>query len=259
MAIQKVLLFLFLHIQVLNIVAQLPDLRYRSCCKNGNYTENSTYKNNLNTLLTSLSSKIDNYGFYYDSIGQNTDEVSGIVLCRGDVELKECRSCIHNAAQKLVQLCPTQKEVIGGYDECLLHYSNLSIINTQSLSVQYFRRNTVNASKPEEFNQELGKLLENLRDRAVNRGSFRKYASGNVTGPDYQTIYPLVQCIPYLSPQNCLTDAYGTMLQCPCLGKRGGRIIGPRCNFRYESSRFFVDVPLEAPPPAGKLYFSTFI
>ncbi|WMV16217.1 hypothetical protein MTR67_009602 [Solanum verrucosum] len=221
MAIQKVLLFLFLHKQVLNIVAQLPDLRYRSCCKNGNYTENSTYKNNLNTLLTSFSSKIDNYGFYYDSIGQNTDE-----------------------------LCPTQKEVIGGYDECLLHYSNLSIINTQSLSVQYFRRNTVNASKPEEFNQELGKLLENLRDRAVNGGPFRKYASGNVTGPDYQTIYALVQCTPDLSPQNCLTDAYGTMPQCPCLGKRGGRIIGPRCNFRCESSRFFVDVPLEAPPPA---------
>ncbi|KAH0699874.1 hypothetical protein KY284_014089 [Solanum tuberosum] len=188
MAIQKVLLFLFLHIQVLNIVAQLPDLRYRSC---------------------------DNYGFYYDSIGQNTDEVSGIVLCRGDVELKECRSCIHNAAQKLVQLCPTQKEVIGGYDECLLHYSNLSIINTQSLSVQYFRRNTVNASNP--------------------RNLTRNW------------------CTPDLSPQNCLTDAYGTMPQCPCLGKRGGRIIGPRCNFRYESYRFFVDVPLDAPPPADEM------
>ncbi|XP_049382397.1 cysteine-rich receptor-like protein kinase 44 isoform X1 [Solanum stenotomum] len=255
MAIQKVLLILFLHIQVLNIVTQLPDLRFGRCFENGNYTENSAYQKNLNSVLSSLSSKIGNYGFDYASIGQNTDEVSGIVLCRGDVELEQCRSCVKNAAQKLVQLCPTQKEAVGGYDECSLQYSNnQSIINTQSLSVQYFIWNPANASKPEEFNQELGKLLENLRDRDVNGGPLRKYASGSVTGPDDQTIYALVQCTPDLSPQNCfncLTDAYGTMPQCPCLGKRGGRIIGPRCNFRYESSRFFVDVPLEAPPPAG--------
>lgn len=109
MVIQKWLLFLFLHLHVLNIVAQLPQLRFGSCGENGNYTENSTYKNDLNTLLTSLPSKIDNYGFYYDSIG----EVSGIVLCRGDVKLDDCSVCVDNAAQKLVQLCPTQKEVLA--------------------------------------------------------------------------------------------------------------------------------------------------
>ncbi|WMV16219.1 hypothetical protein MTR67_009604 [Solanum verrucosum] len=255
MAIQKWLLFLFLHLLVLNIVAQLSDVRFDECGKNGNYTENSTYKNNLNTLLTSLSSKINNYGFYYDSIGQSTDKVSGIVLCRGDVELEQCRSCVNKAAQELVQLCPTQKEAIGGYGECSLQYSNnQSIIETTSLpSVLYFFWTPANASKPEEFNQELSKLLEDLRDRAVNGGPFRKYASGYATGPDDQTIYALVQCTPDLSPQNCLkclTDAYGTMPRCPCLGKRGGRIIGPRCNFRYEIYKFF-DVVLESPPPAG--------
>ncbi|XP_015064312.1 putative receptor-like protein kinase At4g00960 isoform X2 [Solanum pennellii] len=253
MVIQKWLLFLFLHLHlhVLNIVAQLPDLDFGSCGENGNYTENSTYKNDLNTLLTSLPSKIDDYGFYYDSIG----EVSGIMLCRGDVKLDDCRVCVYNAAQKLVQLCPIQKEVLGGYDECLLLYSNnQSIIETPSLSVRYFFSNTANASKPKEFNQELRQLLENLRDRAINGGPFRKYASGNVTDSDFQTIYALVQCTPDLTPRNCfncLTDAYGYIPQCPCVGNIGGRIIGPRCNFRYEIYRFFADVSLEAPPPTG--------
>ncbi|XP_049382388.1 cysteine-rich receptor-like protein kinase 44 isoform X1 [Solanum stenotomum] len=258
-AIQRVLLFLFLHIHVhvLNIVSasQLPDLRYSSCGTNGNYTENSAYQNNLNSLLSSLSSKIDNNGFSYASDGQSADKVSGIVLCRGDVELEQCRICVNNIAQKLLQLCPTQKRAIGGYDNCSLQYSNDSfILETTSFSLQYYFWNPANATKPEEFNQERSKLLENLRDRAVDGGSSQKYATGNATGPDIQSIYALVQCTPDLSRQscfNCLTDAYGTLPRCPCLGKTGGRIIGIRCNFRYEISRFFVDVALEAPPPAG--------
>ncbi|PHT56184.1 hypothetical protein CQW23_04670 [Capsicum baccatum] len=259
MAIQKVLLFLFLHIHlhVLNILAQLPDLRYGLCVGNGdNYTENSAYQKNLDSLLSNLSSKIDSYGFYYASIGENTDKVSGIVLCRGDVELQQCRSCVNNVARKLVQSCPNQKEALGGYDECSLQYSNnQSIIETKSFSSTYYIWNPVNASKPEEFNQKLKTLLDDLRNRAADGGPYRKYSSGNVTGPDDQTIYALVQCTPDLSPQdciNCLTEAYGNMPNCPCLGKRGGRIIGPRCNFRYESSQFF-DVPFESPPPAGTL------
>ncbi|KAG5622830.1 hypothetical protein H5410_008048, partial [Solanum commersonii] len=257
MAIQRVLLFLFLHIHVhvLNIVSasQLPDLRYSSCGANGNYTENSAYQNNLNSLLSSLSSKIDNNGFSYASDGQSTDKVSGIVLCRGDVELEQCRICVNNISQKLLQLCPTQKRAIGGYDNCSLQYSNdSSILETTSFSLQYYFWNPANATKPEEFNQERSKLLENLRDRAVDGGSSQKYATGNATGPDFQSIYALVQCTPDLSPQNCLkclTVAYENMPNCPCYGKRGGRIIVSRCNLRYQSSKFF-DVALESPPPA---------
>ncbi|CAN4083842.1 unnamed protein product [Withania somnifera] len=255
MGTQKVLLFLFLHIHLhCFILAQIPKLEYASCGNNGNYTENSTYKNNLNTLLTSLSSRLDNYGFYYDSIGQNTDKVSGIVLCRGDVELEQCRTCVNNVAQKIVQVCPNQNEAVGGYGECSLQYSNRSIIDdTKSFSILYYFWNTMNASEPMKFNQELKKLLDDLRDRAAKGGPFRKYASGNVTGPDFQNIYALVQCNPNLSPTNCincLTEAYGSMPNCPCNGKKGGRIIGPLCNFRYETDQFF-HVAFDSPPPAG--------
>nr|XP_018633388.1 putative receptor-like protein kinase At4g00960 isoform X4 [Nicotiana tomentosiformis] len=256
MVIQKWLLFLYLHIYLLQdlILAQLPDLTYSSCGNNGNYTENSTYQNNLNTLLSSLSSNMDKYGFYNASIGQNTDMVSAIVICRGDVELEKCRGCVNNVSQKLVQLCSNKKEAFGGYDECMLQYSNRSILGTTSFSTLLYMWNTGNSSKPEEFNQELRKLLDDLRGQAAGGGPLRKYASGNATGPNFQTIYALVQCTPDLSPQNCvdcLTGAYGDMPNCPCNGKRGGRILGVRCNFRYESYRFFNEVPFEALPPAG--------
>ncbi|KAK6797670.1 hypothetical protein RDI58_005372 [Solanum bulbocastanum] len=98
------------------------------------------YKNNLNTLLTSLPSKIDNYGFYNVSIGQNSYRVSVIVLCRGDVELQECHNCVYNVSQKLVQVCPNQKEASGGYDKCMLVYSNESITDTTSFSNLFYLR-----------------------------------------------------------------------------------------------------------------------
>ncbi|XP_060192341.1 uncharacterized protein LOC132621888 [Lycium barbarum] len=41
------------------------------------------------------------------------------------------------------------------------------------------------------------------------------------------------------------------MPNCTCYGKRGGRIIGARCNFRYESYSFLKGVAWEAPPSAG--------
>ncbi|XP_059283328.1 cysteine-rich receptor-like protein kinase 44 isoform X2 [Lycium ferocissimum] len=254
MAIQKWLLFLFLHIHLHGLIlAQLPALLHTRC-GNGNYTENSAYENNLNSLLSSLSSNMDKYGFYNASIGQNSDMASAIVLCRGDVELEKCRSCVNNISQKLVQSCPDKIEAFGAYDGCMLQYSNRSILNTKSFSTLFYMWNNRNASKPEEFNREVFKLLDRLRGVAANGDPLRKYASGNATGPDFQTIYALVQCTPDLSPRNCLhclTNAYGYMPYCPCNGKSGGRIIGIRCNFRYQIYPFFEDVVLEAPPPAG--------
>ncbi|KAK4711373.1 hypothetical protein R3W88_005886 [Solanum pinnatisectum] len=264
MAIQKWLLFLFLHIYLYRtpILAQLSDLKYVQCGGNGNYTEDSAYQNNLNTLLYSLSLNIDEYGFYNASIGQNSNKVSAIVMCRGDIGLDRCRYCVDNIGQRLVEICPNQKEANAGYDECSLQYSNRSIINdTTSFPTLYYFWNHENASQPEEFNQDLEKLLVDLRGQAANGGDpRRKYASGNATGLDFQTIYALVQCTPNLSPQNCfdcLTGAYGNMPSCPCKGKTSGRIIGLNCYFRYETYRFFTDVPLEAQPPAGTLVDDT--
>ncbi|KAK6797676.1 hypothetical protein RDI58_005378 [Solanum bulbocastanum] len=203
---------------------KLSDLKYVQCGGNGNYTEDSAYQNNLNTLLYSLSLNIDEYGFYNASIGQSSNKVSAIVMCRGDIGLDRCRYCVDNIGQKLVEICPNQKEANAGYDECSLQYSNRSIINdTTSFPTLYYFWNHENASQPEEFNQDLEKLLVDLRGQAANGGDpRRKYASGNATGPDFQTIYALVQCTPNLSPQNCfdcLTGAYGNMPSCPCKGK----------------------------------------
>lgn len=260
---QKLQVFLVFHIYFHYLIIAQPDLLFSDCGLNGNYTQNSVYQSNLNTLISSLSSNMDEYGFYNASVGRNTDIVSAIVLCRGDVELQECRNCVNNTAQKLVRSCPEQKEAFGGYDDCMLQYTSRSIIGTSSNKPLLYMWDSGNASKPEEFNRELKKLVDSLRGEAANGDPLRKYATGSATDPNDQTIYALVQCTPDLSPQDCsdcLTKAYGAMATCPCNGNRDSRQIGPRCNFRYQSNPFFKQVAVESQsPPPGEFYILTFM
>ncbi|KAJ8549701.1 hypothetical protein K7X08_033408 [Anisodus acutangulus] len=80
----------------------------------------------------------------------------------------------------------------------------------------------------------------------------RKYASNNTQGPDFQTIFALVQCTADLSAEsciNCLSAGYRSLPTCPCYGKQGLNFRMPSCNFRYETYSFFDELPTEAPPP----------
>jgi len=174
-------------------VAQSADLLYHFCLNDeGNYTANSTYEKNLNHLLSSLYSNTEiDYGFYNSSYGQNSDQVSAIGLCRGDVNPDVCRGCLNISTSLLKQLCPNQKEAIGWFDNCMLRYSNRSILGVKETSSIFYMWNLNNASSAnnvDKFNNDLRTLLENLRSQAVAGGSLRKFATGNATAPEFKTL-----------------------------------------------------------------------
>nr|POE58936.1 cysteine-rich repeat secretory protein 1 [Quercus suber] len=103
-------LLLFFYVALIHIV--IPTAAHY-CYDTGNYTSNSTYRTNLNTLLASMinNTKID-YGFYNFSVGESPDKVYAIALCRGDTSPSECHSCINGASADLLKACPNQKEAI---------------------------------------------------------------------------------------------------------------------------------------------------
>jgi hypothetical protein len=234
-------------------VAQTTDFLYHICLNGkGNYTANSTYERNLNHLLSSLSSNKEiDYGFYNSSYGQNSDQVSAIGLCRGDVNPDVCRSCLDNATSLLKQLCPNQKEAIGLFDYCMLRYSNRSILGVMETDPSFFKWNPNNVSANyDQFKDDLRKLLANLRSEAVVGGSLRKFATGKATAPNFQTLYALVQCTPDLSElecNNCLAGAFEQIPNC-CDGKQGGRVIRPSCSLRFEVFPFYTSTAATSPP-----------
>ncbi|KAI8565614.1 hypothetical protein RHMOL_Rhmol03G0273500 [Rhododendron molle] len=238
------------HIVLINLVSLTiaqPDFLSYVCKDN---TSTNAYQTNRDTLLSSLANRTDQYGFYTSSTGENPDTVYALVLCRSDAKLNVCRECINNSTTKLKELCPDGKEAIGWYDYCMLRYSNKSMEGVMEEEPSYPVWNVnQNVTSVGQFKDALENLLESLKDEAAAAGSRIKFASGNVTGPDSQTIYALAQCTPDISETDCsdciqgAIDDNATFTSC-CVGPAGGRIIRPSCHFRFELGSFVDEIPV---------------
>ncbi|KAK4485157.1 hypothetical protein RD792_007770 [Penstemon davidsonii] len=253
------LIFLVLALIILPSFTTAQPIPSHVCSnENGNYTANSTYQTNLNTLLSSLSTNVGRNGFYNASVGQNPDRANAIVLCRGDIHLDTCRSCVQNATVDIVSRCPNQRQAVFWIDLCMLRYSNESIVGTMTSNPWRGLVNTQNASSVGQFLTDLRRLIDDLRNQAASGGSLWKVAAGNITAPDFQRIFALVQCTPDLTSDDCSTclmDAAGNIPRC-CGSQRGVRILTPSCNLRYEIYTFYnesrlreVLEPIPSPPP----------
>lgn len=172
------------------------DPLYNICIDtNGNFTANSVYQTNLNTVLSDVANDTTiDYGFYnLTSGGQIPNTVNALALCRGDVSLSDCRSCLNESRYAIRQRCPQQKEAIIWYDNCMLRYSNRSIFGVMETSPAFYMWNLNNATSVTQFNEVLIELFNTLRTKAAAGDSKRKFATGNATAPDSQTLYALVQ------------------------------------------------------------------
>ncbi|XP_022724207.1 putative receptor-like protein kinase At4g00960 [Durio zibethinus] len=253
MGSSRLLFFLALNL-VLSVSSAQNSLLFPSCSDDrGNFTANSSYEANLNNLLSSFSSiSANDYGFYNMSVGQNTDRVNAVALCRGDINPDVCLGCINNATTELTNRCPNRMEAAIWYDYCVLRYSNRSILGVMEASVFSYLSNSMTVTNPVSFNASLSNLLFQLIERAASGGSLRKYATGNVDDSNFQPIYALVQCTPDLSLQDCTTCLERSFQQIPrcCGGRRGGRVITTSCSLQFEMERFYNASP-GTPPPSS--------
>ncbi|KAL4368018.1 hypothetical protein GQ457_05G030110 [Hibiscus cannabinus] len=220
----------------------------------GNYTANSTYQANLNTIFSHLTSHPDfNYGFYNLSAGHNPNLVNAVALCRGDTNQDDCNTCLNETVSELRQRCPLYKEVVGWSEFCMLRYANRDLFGELETSPGSCLLNTQDVTDADRFNQALDILLTSLSRLAAAGGPLRKYAADNSTVGVFQIVYAIVQCSPDLSEQecgDCLSVAKYGIGGC-CLGKSGCRIFRPSCFLRYESDPFYqTPLPLPSPPPS---------
>jgi hypothetical protein len=219
------------------------------------FTANSTYQSNLDLVLSSLSSKATPVtGFSNASAG----EVSGLFLCRGDVNTPVCQDCVAYAAKEILERCLLQKGAIIWYDECLLRYSNFSIFSTINYGPGLPLPNpqSIQEAESDSFIGLVDSTLDSLANLASNSVTGKKFATKEVefnsslAAP--QKLYSLVQCTPDLSVSDCykcLRVAILNQSSC-CDGRQGGRVLLPSCNIRYEVYPFYnVTAASRAFPP----------
>ncbi|GJN32578.1 hypothetical protein PR202_gb21092 [Eleusine coracana subsp. coracana] len=235
---------------------------WQVCGKSGNnYTEKSPYQANIQLLSTTLPRNASSSRdlFAKDSVGTVPDIVYALALCRGDTNASSCGSCVANAFQDAQQLCAYDRDATVYYDFCHLRFSNTNFLATTTNNNAIILMNSLNVSSSfRVFDAAVATLLNATADHAAAANSTtrpRRFATGE-EGFDSNNpiIYGLTQCTPDMSPadcQSCLADVIGMMPQY-LSGRRGGRIIGVRCNFRYEVYSFFSGSPsLRLPAPAS--------
>ncbi|RZC50731.1 hypothetical protein C5167_019168 [Papaver somniferum] len=123
--------------------------------------------------VTATTGGTVNNGFSNRTNGNNLDKVHGLFLCRGDQTNDACQSCVTTAAEEITKKCPNKKDAIIYYDECMVRYSNQSMVQ-KNPGVSLFNMN--NASDPDRFKPLLGELLEELVTRATANSS--KFSTG---------------------------------------------------------------------------------
>ncbi|KAJ9690127.1 hypothetical protein PVL29_012666 [Vitis rotundifolia] len=227
-----------------------------SVCSNYSEIASNSYKTNLNSLFSSLTTKGPLTGFYNTTSGKTPDEVFGLVLCRGDDTSNDCQICIKEASQELLQRCNSSKEGTIWYDECLLRYSSQNFFSSVTLKKELSLLNTMSASDPTRFNTILGQLMGNISSEAAFSSS-QMFATGEAVVSSLQKIYGLVQCTRDLSKEDCndcLESSIETLSSC-CSGKQGGQVISKSCILRYEVYPFFRGASTRAtsPPPENAM------
>ncbi|KAL7130214.1 hypothetical protein ABFS83_13G119200 [Erythranthe nasuta] len=259
-----VVVVLVILINLLSSFVGAQDQNPYVCLENGNYTVNSTYSTNLNTLLSSLSSNIADNGFYNASVGRNLDTANAIVLCRADRTLDQCRTCVQNAAVGVLEVCPNQRQAVIWYEFCMLRYSNEPIFRTPTFHPGLIQHTIADVSSSvDQFRENrTGLLLNELQFQAVYGNPVMKVGVGSRSFSDLTTLYGMLQCTLDLSSSDCgscLIEAAQSLSD--GFDARGMRIQLPSCYIWYETYLFYNEtrllelhlVLLQSPPtpPAG--------
>ncbi|KAF3320875.1 putative receptor-like protein kinase [Carex littledalei] len=208
----------------------------------GNYTNNSTYQSNLNLLFSALRSNSTGNGFAAGTVGAVPDKVTGIALCRGDLDTSTCSTCLSRTLD-ILNLCPYYKTAWMWYNSCNMYFSSQYFLSSLANSPNQNLYNINNVTvDPARFDGAVLQLMSEMKSWAVNN-STKLFATGVATNfsTEYPIIYGLVQCTPDMTKSQCqdclqhLIDDFPKFVS----GRIGARTIGIHCNIRYESGPFY--------------------
>ncbi|GAB2229250.1 hypothetical protein Droror1_Dr00023388 [Drosera rotundifolia] len=114
---------------------------------NTNTSTTSAYQANLNTMFSSLASNANHQdGFYNTTAGSGTggSEVNSLFLCRGDVSVTDCETCVKTGVAFLAKNCSNSKDAIVWYDYCMVRFSDKELFGQLDDSVILILANTQN-------------------------------------------------------------------------------------------------------------------
>ncbi|KAH0891968.1 hypothetical protein HID58_054397, partial [Brassica napus] len=149
-----------------------------------------------------------------------------------------CRNCVTFTVYESFTQCPTQREAVLYYDECMLRYSHRNILSTIETARPFpLASNIAILTDQQKGFRDL--VLSMMNHTATEAAvSSRKFGARKDNFIPVQRVYGLVQCTPDLTTQECSRCLEASINQLPT-ANNGTRVLLPSCNSRYESYPFY--------------------
>lgn len=239
--------------------AKAEDPLGRFCNENTIIGSGGKLSANIDKILTEIALKTPSTGFVATTYGKDQDKVYALAQCRGDVSTQDCSNCIQDATKQIRQRCPNQVDGRIWYDYCFLRYSNKSFFGEVDTSFGIFYFNVENVTDPEDFNKELGALMDHIRAQAVVPREEGLGKGKSVLSP-FVTLYALVQCTRDLSEISCAQCLSIAVNNFPnfCSNRKGCRVLYSSCYVRYELYPFFFPLDSNKTGPSNTAKISVY-
>ncbi|XP_021719479.1 cysteine-rich receptor-like protein kinase 25 [Chenopodium quinoa] len=212
---------------------------YWHCLDVGNYTINGAYQYNVINLLHNLTNQAFLSGFGSSSVGEGQEKVYTIYNCRGDLDSQQCHDCVKEAAQEILERCPSEKESIVWFEECMVRYANRSLISLKEESpYSWGYLATVNDDPSPQLYSIVAEKIEGLIEQAAYNRATRGFALDIANIALLDNLYILVQCtadILGMPCERCLRAAFKSMAEYAEMGKSIPlMMLYPSCHIRYD-------------------------
>ncbi|CAA7054329.1 unnamed protein product [Microthlaspi erraticum] len=241
----------FLSLSLLLLLQTFNGVKAGFLCVGDRFLSNSSYRENRDTLFSSLSSKVfTNRGFYNASLGR----AHALALCRRGFERQACINCIEKAIREIKRSCPDQVESFNwdGDDadqvSCLVRTTDRPTFRILDLDPLTNDPNPVDLDSSTKnitlFRQEWETTVNRTLEAATaeNPASVLKYFGAvNAEFMEFPNVYMMMQCTPDITSGEC-KECLGECVKYFrdfSWGKNGGSVCRPSCVFRWDLFRFY--------------------
>ncbi|KAJ0983352.1 hypothetical protein J5N97_011607 [Dioscorea zingiberensis] len=221
------------------------------CPPDSNYTIPSSYKNDLDRLLSSIITSASRSPALFSNA--SLGDVYGLAQCRPDASITDCAACLNRSVSTFASQCLLRRSAATRFDLCLLRYSDRRFFSQLVADKPGVIVNGKDAPDPSVFNQQLNALLGEISSVAPKSAS--RYAVAVKNSTQSQLIYGMVQCTRDLSVTDCARclDEEVALFPTNGFGRAGAQIFRLSCTARFESYNFFSLSILPPPPPSPPL------
>ncbi|KAI4332877.1 hypothetical protein L6164_017752 [Bauhinia variegata] len=216
---------------------------YNQVCQNDTVApSNSTYRSNLNLLLSTLSSKAATGGFGETTVGNgsgNSPTIYGEYSCRQDTSSVVCQYCVTTSAQEILTRCHNSVTAIIWYNYCMLRYSNVYFFGTVAMEPSYSYYNvSINGDDHGTIVKRIVEFMNGLVLNAI-AAEAGMFAVNESDLSDSMKYYGFVQCVKDINGSECRRCLQG-LLRKDGGDKVGVRLLCPSCAVRRETYRFLL-------------------